>query len=297
MHNEDSERLFDDICKDPNYYLYKSEIEILKKNAEEIATVAGKRATLVEFGCGLCHKSIPLVEALKDLECFCPIDVDPRVLQTVKGEWASKFPKLRVESIAADILSQPKLPKPQGRVLGLLAGNLSSAYTDDGTTKMYTVASGTFCFAEVVKLIRICLDILGKNSVLLTTFDTNSNPATKLKFYKTPAYAAYIANALGMLKSHFSAEINLDAFKYSVEWNTDPKRVDISVRAASQQVIKLDGHDFDVEKGEHIYALPIYVRSSEEMAKLVQKAGGEVKRAVYDKNRYICLQWIEHAFT
>ena len=54
--------LFDAICELPEYYLTRTEIEILRRFEADIAAMAGPGCALVEFGSGSSVKSRLLIE-------------------------------------------------------------------------------------------------------------------------------------------------------------------------------------------------------------------------------------------
>ena len=59
--------LFDEICELPEYYLTRTETEILQQRAGEIGRRAGPGCALVEFGSGSSVKSRLLIEAMREL--------------------------------------------------------------------------------------------------------------------------------------------------------------------------------------------------------------------------------------
>ena len=67
--------LFDEICELPEYYLTRTETEILKRHAADIASRAGPGCALIEFGSGSSVKSRLLLDALDDLALYSPIDI------------------------------------------------------------------------------------------------------------------------------------------------------------------------------------------------------------------------------
>src|SRR3979490_2974996 len=67
--------LFEKICELPEYYLTRTEIEILRRFEADIAAMAGPGCALVEYGSGSSVKSRLLIEAMRDLVAYVPIDI------------------------------------------------------------------------------------------------------------------------------------------------------------------------------------------------------------------------------
>src|SRR6266702_8458585 len=58
-------RLFERICRLPEYYLTRAELALTRANLAAIARFAGRGCELVEYGSGASHKSRLLIRALR----------------------------------------------------------------------------------------------------------------------------------------------------------------------------------------------------------------------------------------
>ena len=111
--------LFDAICELPEYYLTRTEIGILRQYAGEIAGLAGPGCALVEFGSGSSVKSRLLIEALKNLVAYVPIDISRQHLDATARGLRRDYPLLKVEPVSADYMALTSLPADVGRVQDL----------------------------------------------------------------------------------------------------------------------------------------------------------------------------------
>ena len=102
--------LFDAICELPEYYLTRTETEILRSCAAEIAALAGPGCALVEFGSGSSVKSRLLLEAMPDLAAYVPIDISRQHLDATAARLRRDYPRLRVEPVCADYMALARLP-------------------------------------------------------------------------------------------------------------------------------------------------------------------------------------------
>ena len=84
--------LFDEICELPEYYLTRTETEILQQRAAEIGRRAGPGCALVEFGSGSSVKSRLLIEALPELALYAPIDISREHLDATAARLRRDYP-------------------------------------------------------------------------------------------------------------------------------------------------------------------------------------------------------------
>ena len=75
--------LFEEICEQPEYYLTRAELEILRACAPEIGALAGPRCALVEYGSGAGVKIRLLLDALERPASYTPVDISRRQLADV----------------------------------------------------------------------------------------------------------------------------------------------------------------------------------------------------------------------
>ena len=72
--------LFEDICRLPEYYITRTETDILKTHSEEIISYLPADILLVELGSGSCIKTRLIIEELlnqHDKVTYSPIDISP----------------------------------------------------------------------------------------------------------------------------------------------------------------------------------------------------------------------------
>ncbi len=80
FYDERGSALFDAICYLDEYYLTRTELEIMNRYAPEMARAIGAGATLVEFGSGSSVKTRLLLDHLVDLAAYIPVDISRRHL-------------------------------------------------------------------------------------------------------------------------------------------------------------------------------------------------------------------------
>ena len=78
-------------------------------SAAEMAALAGRDCCLIEFGSGSSLKTEILLSHLQDLRAYVAIDVSQSALEDARMRLRDRFPRLRVECLAADF-SHAELP-------------------------------------------------------------------------------------------------------------------------------------------------------------------------------------------
>ena len=72
--------LFEEITRQPEYYLTRVELALLQESAAEISAAVGPRAHVVEYGSGSGRKTRILLDALDDPVAYTPIEISRSAL-------------------------------------------------------------------------------------------------------------------------------------------------------------------------------------------------------------------------
>jgi uncharacterized SAM-dependent methyltransferase len=81
FYDERGAALFQKICELPEYYITRTEIDILDRNRAEIASQLGPNIQLIGLGTGAGTKTRILVEALKNPAVYIPVDISEKQLR------------------------------------------------------------------------------------------------------------------------------------------------------------------------------------------------------------------------
>src|SRR5262245_30898827 len=94
LYDERGSQLFDEICTLPEYYATRTELRLLRANAEQLAMLVGPRAEIVELGAGSSLKARLLLASLDEPETYLPVDVSAEYLARQADEVAAAFPRV-----------------------------------------------------------------------------------------------------------------------------------------------------------------------------------------------------------
>src|SRR5258705_13336456 len=91
-------KLFERICRLPEYYVTRAELSLTRTNIGAIARFAGRGCALIEYGSGESLKTRLLIRALRPA-AYLPIDISEPALQRAARGLRRQFPWLRIEPL------------------------------------------------------------------------------------------------------------------------------------------------------------------------------------------------------
>src|SRR5437667_11715918 len=104
FYDERGAALFQRICELPEYYITRTEIDILDRYRAEIALQLGPNIELIGLGTGAGTKTRILIEALDKPAAYIPVDISEKQLRNSSAFFRKIFPKLEVFPVYADYL-------------------------------------------------------------------------------------------------------------------------------------------------------------------------------------------------
>ena len=104
FYDERGAALFQKICELPEYYITRTEIDILDRYRAEIASQLGPNIELIGLGTGAGTKTRILVEALHNPAAYIPVDISEKQLRKSSALFRKIFPNLEILPVCADYL-------------------------------------------------------------------------------------------------------------------------------------------------------------------------------------------------
>src|ERR1700744_323678 len=107
FYDEAGSRLFEEITELPEYYVTRTERNILAQHADQIISAAagGRDLSMIELGAGTATKTGLLLNAAVRLQgsvTYYPIDVSATALEEARIRLEAELPEVTVEPIVAD---------------------------------------------------------------------------------------------------------------------------------------------------------------------------------------------------
>jgi L-histidine N-alpha-methyltransferase len=225
--------LYERILGLPDYYLPRAERAILETRAGEIAALARPR-TVLELGSGSSVKTTILLDALPELEGFVAIDVSESALADAGPRLAERYPNVEVVAVVGDF--ERHVAAPYGDTLVVCLGSTIGALEPDDRARL---------LAAVAR-------VLGSDGALLLGLDLVKPVERIVAAYNDGEglSAALIANLLHVLNRELAADFQPDRFRPEAIWNPELERMEMGVRALTEQTVKLPAIDLTVEFAE-----------------------------------------------
>ena len=259
--------LFEKITELPEYYPTRAERAILRVVAPEIAALTGA-AALVELGSGSSEKTRLLLSALRDagtLRGYVPVDVSESALAAAGDALAAEYPGLAVHAVVADF--EKYLGVPARAEAGAAAGHVTASRetgspdnggpdaggpdAGDGPRLVAFLGStiGNMIPAEREVFLRRVRAQLRPGDAFLLGTDLVKDPAVLIAAYDDSAgvTAAFNKNVLAVLNAELGADFDLDAFDHVAVWDARREWIEMRLRAASAQSVRVSDLGLTVE--------------------------------------------------
>ncbi|HET7557327.1 MAG TPA: L-histidine N(alpha)-methyltransferase [Rhodanobacteraceae bacterium] len=274
--------LFELICEQPEYYLTRVELAILREHVGEIAEAIGPHALLMEYGSGSGLKTRLLLKHMDAPAVYMPVEIARAALLESVGALAGEFPGLEMLPVCADFTEPLALPPPQRHVRRTVAFFPGSTI-------------GNFDHDEAVGLLRQMRARIGRDGAALVGVDLKKHPAELEAAYNDAAgvTAGFTLNLLARCNRELGADFDLDAFRHRARWNALAGRIETHVLSMRRQSVRIGGEAFRFDVGEAMLVEYSCKYSPREFAQLAARAGLRAARMWTDPEARFGLQWLE----
>jgi L-histidine Nalpha-methyltransferase len=221
--------LFEAITRLPEYYLTRTELEILRVNASEIAAAAGHGVTVVELGSGTAAKTCTLLHGISGRQLrvpYFPVDISPAALSHARQRVESECPQVSVHPVIADFSEGfDFLRGIPGRKLVLYLGS----------------SIGNFDREAAVEMLAEIRDQLAPGDSLLLGTDLVKSESILVPAYDDPQgiTAQFNKNILRRLNRELLANFDLEFFEHLAIWNPVESRMEMYLVSLRPQTVEL----------------------------------------------------------
>ena len=266
--------LFQKICELPEYYITRTEIDILDRNRAEIASHLGPNIELIGLGTGAGTKTRILIETLKDPAVYIPVDISEKQLRESTALFQKIFPNMEILPVCADYLQPVVLPTPSHKAVR------NVVYFPGSTI-------GNFEPDEALEFLRRVANVCRENGGLLIGADLKKDPLVLEAAYNDRAgvTAQFNLNLLTRLNRELGADFDLESWRHRAVYNSDAGRIEMYLISEIDQFVHLDEQKFHFRTGEKIITEFSYKYAPEEFARLAGKAGFRFVRMWTDNAR------------
>jgi L-histidine Nalpha-methyltransferase len=236
--------LFEQICELPEYYLTRTETQILQQYAGEIAKITGP-CELVELGSGSSTKTRIILDAYENFGyslLYVPIDVSAGILETSARQLLLDYPSLQVHALAAtyelalEKILPSELPSRMIAFIGSTLGNLQPHECDMFLSQVMNAL-------EVGEYFLLGIDLQKPKDILEPAYNDRQGVT-----------AAFNLNMLKHLNERFAGNFDTEQFEHWAFYNERENQIEMHLRSLRSQSVELSALNLKVnfEKGETI---------------------------------------------
>ena len=267
-------QLFEEICRLPEYYLTRSELEILERNAVEIASLLGRSCLLIEFGSGASRKTRILLDHLEATAAYVPIDVAGEQLEASAVALAQAYPHLDVRPVPADFTQSLSIP-------------VHSLWYRRRIVFFPGSTIGNFCRPEAVRLLRRIARLCGRGGGLLLGADLKKDPRIIDAAYndRHGVTAAFNLNLLERINGALGADFQTSRFWHHAFYDPAAGRVEMQLVSQEEQTVSVADRQFAFAEGEPIRTEYSHKYTLGDLHDLAAEAGLRIERVWTDSRR------------
>jgi dimethylhistidine N-methyltransferase len=281
FYNERGSNLFDAICATDEYYLTRSEINLMKNNIAEITSLLNNDTLLIELGSGSCRKTKLLLDNVQDIAGYIPVDISSQHLADTVVNLKASYPDMNIIPVSADYTKDFDVPYTTGhnfRRIVYYPGSSVGNFSPD--------EAGIF----LKRMARLCT----KNGGFLIGVDLIKSKEMLESAYndKSGLTAEFNLNILNHINSLIDADFNTDKFRHLAFYNAYKNRVEMHLVSLESQEVHLFNQTFHIKKFETILTEISQKYTAENFAEL---ASGyfTVKKAWIDDDHIFALFYLE----
>ncbi|MFQ6025015.1 MAG: L-histidine N(alpha)-methyltransferase [Nitrosopumilaceae archaeon] len=281
FYNNKGSQIFEQICKLPEYYITKTEAEILKQKRRELIKFLDGNYRLVELGSGSSVKTRRILDALcenQDKVEYFPIDIS-NIVEESSRNLREQYDNLHITAIVdkyergLEFISALGSPKKLVVFLGSSLGNFEPDVSIKFLKKICSSMNGSDFFL-------IGLDLIKEKEILESAYNDSQGLT-----------ADFNLNLLSRINEELSGDFDLSKFEHYAFFNENESRIELYLRSKIEQKVFIAKICLTLEfkKDELIHTEYSYKYSIPQIKKLTKDAGFKIEKIWQDEKKYFAL--------
>jgi dimethylhistidine N-methyltransferase len=274
-------QLFDAICALDEYYLTRSELAIMQRDAGEMAQSLGDGVMLIEFGSGSSTKTRLLLDELRAPLAYVPVDISREHLLAAARRLSHRYPHVEVLPVCADFTSDFDLP------VSCHDGLRRVVYFPGSTI-------GNFERAAAIELLARMADFCSADGGVLIGVDLQKSPAVIEAAYNDArgVTAQFNLNLLARINRELDADFCLEQFEHLAFYDRQFHRVDLRLVSRCRQLVRIGSHSIQFLAGEPIHTEYSHKYTIDAFAQLAREAGLSQRRFWTDERNFFAVVYL-----
>jgi L-histidine Nalpha-methyltransferase len=270
-------RLFDRICELPEYYLTRTEDQILRDHASEMVAMLPPGLEIAELGSGSASKTRRILEAALQRQPtlrYVPIDISAEMLAHTASDLSCRYAGLRVDPLAGEYSEALPRLRHSGdapMLLLFLGSNL-----------------GNFTPEEAVPFLAGLRRVMRPGDRLLMGLDLRKDPRLLEAAYDDVAgvTAEFNLNLLRRINRELGADFDLASFTHRAVYNREEGRVEMYLVSERAQTVTVAGQSYPFAAGEALHTENSYKYTLPQICDLSARAGLDLARTWTDPQQW-----------
>lgn len=280
FYDKKGSELFEEICSLPEYYLTRSEMEILDSIGLELSQFLVQDYALIELGSGSAKKTRRLLEVLtgrQETVEYYPIDISD-VLKESSASLQRDYRNLKITGILDQYESGLDFIKSleQKKLLAFLGSSL-----------------GNFDYKSAIKLLKKIHDTMNPGDLFLLGLDLVKDKGILESAYNDfqGVTSQFNLNLLTRINNQLGGNFDLKNFDHVAFYNSKHKRIEMHLRSKCEQEISISKINLSIKlkKNETILTEYSYKYTPEQIEQIASKVGFKIEKIWFDKNKFFSL--------
>ncbi len=273
-------QLFDRICELDEYYLTRTEQQIMHEYAAEMGRRIGPRAAVIELGSGSSLKTRDLLDHLIEPAAYVPVDISHQHLRQTAAALREDYPGLNIAPVTADFTAEVPLPESAARAARRVV------YFPGSTI-------GNFEPADARGLLKTIAALAGPGGGLLIGVDLVKDVATLERAYDDAegVTAEFNLNLMRRIRDELDVDIDLNDFRHVAFFNEARSRVEIYIESLVSQSMQIGEQTFALAAGEMIHTEYSHKYTVERFSELAAESGFERQAVWTDPKHFFAVMF------
>ena len=281
FYDQKGSQLFEKICTLPEYYLTRTEINLLKVMEKKLQSYLNGDFRLVELGSGSSQKTRLLIDMLtrlqKHVEYF-PIDIS-KILKRSSAVLQSDYKKLHITGIIDSYENGLEFVKNYDNLKNLivfLGSSFGNFDPENGIRFLQKINSSM----KRDDLFLIGLDLVKDKKILHQAYNDSQGIT-----------AQFNLNVLSRINSELGGNFDTSKFVHHVVYNENQNKIEMFLRSLEKQTIEIPRADLilEIDEDELIHTENSHKYTISQIRQMFMATGYQIKEIWYDDKRYYSL--------
>jgi dimethylhistidine N-methyltransferase len=240
FYDEAGSEIFEEICDLPEYYVTRTEAEILENHADDIASAYDQRVTLAELGSGSSTKTRLLIDAMLRRHGglrYVPVDISRNMLEASALDLLDRYEALEIRAIASEYevgLRHLRGESDAPKLIAWLGSTIGNLTRDEGAAFLGTVRAAMSPGDRLL----VGIDLRKDRAVLEAAYDDSAGVTARFNL-----------NLLERINRELGGHFDLANFAHRAVYDEVSGRVEMHLVSTREQRVSIEELGFEVEFG------------------------------------------------